>query len=384
MRIFISTLILLITATGFGQKKIKITKNPVAWSYQITPKALLPDELRNYAIHVETDLDPMTFWGEIDWRLQHASMERSKKERLLELAKQDTINKWVDNHMVLRYPDYVRTKPTEFTITLNTDQFSVDSLNTNIDYEDQESLLGIVNVSARLTLELADGSILLDQEIPYYIDDFDGPTKELRLKHLILNPSFKLKFKMTKKPEKKKKLLAKRIKKFDADILEYYIRQAGKILKDEYQNQKINAYSAVFGIKNKGFEALNDATEIAQSSINALSALSKKKRKTFDQVKPDLEYARDYFSDKLSRTDHPKVQSILNANLATVHLLLNDVETAKLHLQKVPEFHELNSKTIWEGSFAYYLQELGKAIKIKEKYLGRAELQNSGASTQSR
>ncbi|MEX0315833.1 MAG: hypothetical protein AB3N18_16765 [Allomuricauda sp.] len=384
MKVCISMLVLLVTITGFGQKKIKITKNPVAWSYQISPKDALPEGFRNYALYVETDLDPMTFWGEIDWRIQHSNIDRAKKERLLQLAKQDTINKWVDRHMALRYPNYVRTKPTEFTITLNTDQFSVDSLNTDIDYEDQESLLGIVNVSARLTLELANGSLLLDEEIPYYIDGDNGPTKELRLKHFILNPSFKLKFKMTKKPEKKKKLLAKRIKKFEADILEFYIRQAGKILKDHYQNQKISAYSAIFGIKNKGFEALNDAVDIAQGSINSLSALSKKKRKTFDQVKPDLEYARDYFLDKLSRTDDPKVQGILNANLATLLLLLNDIEAARLHLQKIPEFHELESKIIWEGSFTYYLQQLGKAIKIKEKYKDRAQLQSFGVSTQSR
>nr|WP_299173531.1 hypothetical protein [uncultured Allomuricauda sp.] len=349
-------------------------KKPVAWSYQIASKSALPEGFKNYSIHINTDLDPMSFWAEIDWRMQYPNIDRHEKERLLRLAKQDTINKWSDTHMAMPYPKYIRDSSPDFTITLTTDQFSVDNLNTDIDFGNQESLLGEINISANLLVKTSEGVELLNEDIRYFIDDANGPTTSLRWKHFIVNPSFKLKFKMTKKREKRKKLLTKRVKKFEADILQYFIVEAGRILKDNYQTQTLDAFSSLFGVKSKDCNALNDASDIAKTAINSLSAFSRKKRKTLNEVKPDLEYARDYFTDKLTRTTDPTIQNALNANLATILLLLGDTESAKFQIQNIPEIHELKTKTIWEGSFTYYLQGITDALALKEQYGNRVTI----------
>lgn len=374
-RIFFLTSILCALAMpskGLSQKKIKTSKNPVAWSYEISPKTPMNESLRTFSSTVNTRLDPMDFWDEMNWALQIGDVDSKERARHRRQAVRDTIAKWSAKYFLNSRP-FVRTNSNpDFFVELNTDTFKMEHVQLDVDYSDQESILGEVNVAARLTVKTAQGEILLDEEIRFYIDDPDAQTTQLRLRHLIFNPSFKLKYKLTKKPEKKRKLLEKRIKKFEADILEYFMEEEGNILKDHFLTQRINAYSAFFGVKNKGFDALNDASNIAESAVHAISALSKKKRRSLNEVQSDLKYARDHFIDKLTRTSDSVVQNVLNANLATVLLILGDVETARNYIENIPEFKELGSKTIWEGSFTYYLRGLAEAIALKEQVGQRA------------
>ncbi|WP_420601932.1 hypothetical protein [Flagellimonas sp.] len=374
MKKIIVVLLASIPIICLAQKKVKIKKEPVAWSYEISPENPLNENLKTYKVVVDTKLDPMDYWDEINWSLKVKEQDVLKRRKLYDEAVRDTINKWANKYLDLNERPYVRSSPSDFTIKLSTNQFSVEMIQTNIDYDDPESVLGQVNVAARLVVLTSEGNILLDKEIRFYIDDPDGPTTHFKLKHLVVNPTFKLKLRMTKKPEKRKKLLEKRIKRFEADILEFFMEEASAILKDQYLPQYIDSYAGIFSVKNKGHEALNEANITARMAINSLSALSKKKRKTMEQVKPDLEYARDYYTDKLTRTTDPTIQNALNANLATVLLILGDVESAKFQIKNIPEFEELDKKTIWEGSFTYYLRGLADAISIKEKYGERAQL----------
>nr|WP_299068469.1 hypothetical protein [uncultured Allomuricauda sp.] len=357
-----------------GQKKIKLTKAPVAWTYEISPSTPLDESLRTFSATVNTKLDPMDFWDDINWAMQMGEMDLEERARLRRQAAKDTIAKWSKQYLLNSRPFvWVKTNP-DFYVELSTDTFKMEHVQLDVDYSNPESIMGEINVAARLLVKTAQDEVLLDKEIRYYIDDKDGLTNKLRLRHLVFNPSFKVKYKMTKKPEKKRKLLEKRIKKYEADILEYFIQEAGRILKEHYLVQQVNAYSAMFGVKSKDYEALNDANEIAKKSINSLSALSKKKRKLLSEIKPDLEYARDYWTDKLTRTTDPTIQNALNANLSAVLLILGDIEAAKFHIKNIPEYEELGSKTIWDGSFTYYLQGLANAIAIKEQYGVRAQL----------
>ncbi|WP_420322701.1 hypothetical protein [Flagellimonas sp.] len=357
-----------------AQKKIKTIKSPVGWYYQIAPEAPLADNLKNYQIKVKTDLDPMDFWDEVNWSIQVNEKDPLKRRAKYESDVQDTINKWADNYLALKDMSYTRSNPPDFTITLHTDQFTMENVQTDIDYSDQESLLGEINVSANLKVETSKKEVLLDIDIPYYIDDENGQTKSLRLKHFAVNPSFKLKLKMTKKPEKREKLLKKRIKRFEADILEYFMQEAGKILRSKYLSQQERVISCLFGIKSKEYDALNTVGENTETAINSLSALSKKKRKTLEEITPDLHNARDFYTEALTKATDPDVQDILNLNLATMLLLLNDVDAAKFQIQNIPELQELGTKTIWEGSFTFYLQVLDQAIALKQKYKDRATI----------
>ncbi len=372
--VFLLSFVLLIPVLGTGQKKVKLTKAPVAWAYQISPATPMDETLRTFSTTVNTKLDPMDFWDEMNWAMQIGEMDSEERARLRRRAVRDTIRKWSKKHMLNSRPFvWVQTDP-DFFVELSTDTFKMEHVQLDLDYSDPESIMGEINVAARLLVKTAEDKVLLDKEIIYYIDDRDGFTKKLRLRHLVFNPTFKLKYKMTKKPERKRKLLEKRIKKYEADILEYFIQEAGRILEDHFLDQKANAYSAMFGVKGKEHEALNDACEIAKKSIHSLSSLSKKKRKTLEQVAPDLEYARNYFTDKLVRTSDPVIQNALNANLSSILLILGDIEAAKFHIKNIPEYEELGTKTIWEGSFTYYIRGLADAIALKERHGERAQL----------
>ena len=353
----------------------KTKANPVGWSYTIVPRIDLPSEMKAYTIAVDTDLDPMDFWDEVNWEMQVSERDPEKRKALYQEAVNDTIAKWTENYLTLHDNSFSpNSSSPAFTISFTTDAFTVDSIPATLDFSDQETVLGEINVSAHLLVKTTQDETLLEEKIPYYIDDPDGPTTTLRLKHFIANPSFKLKLKLTKKPEKRRKLLTNRIKRYEADILESFMQKAGDILKNHLLFQNKDAYGALFTFKDKEYAMLNEHTEAAREAINALSAFSKKKRKTMDEIRPTLQSAVVLWQEELPKTNNPDVQDALNANIALTSLLLNDMAAAKLHLSNISDVENLESKIIVTGSSNYYLKGLKDAISVKELSADHAKI----------
>lgn len=378
MKKILLAMLLITPLLSMGQKKIKTKTTPVGWSYTIAPLINLPDEIKSYSIAVETDLDPMGFWDELNWNMQVSEKNSEKRQLLYQQAVQDTLNKWTENYLKLNDVKFNQTNTSpDFTITLVTDTFTMDSIPDTIDYSDPNAVLGEINVSATLTVQTAQGETLLEEKIPYYIDDSDGPTTTLRLRHFILNPAFKLKLKLTKKPEKRKSLLTNRIKRFEADILESFMKKAGEILKNNLLNQDHSAYGAMFIFKDKEFDQFNEHAETVGEAINALSAFSKKKRKTLDEIRPALESAVMLWQQELPKSNHPDIQDALNANIALTSLLLNDMIAAKLHFSNIPDTENLEKEMMVTGSSNYYLKGLQDAISVKEQSGDRAQVYQS-------
>ncbi len=363
---------------SMAQKKIKTKTAPVGWSYTITPLINLPDEIKTYSIAVETDLDPMDFWDELNWNMQVSEKNSEKRQLLYQQAIQDTLNKWTENYLELTDAKFNQTNSSpDLTITLVTDTFTMDSIPEVLDYSNQDAVLGEINVSATLTVRTSQGETILEEKIPFYIDDPEGPTSTLRLRHFVLNPAFKLKLKLTKKPEKRRRLLTNRIKRFEADILETFMQKAGGLLKDNFLYQNKTAYGAMFIFKDKEFDQFNEHAETVGEAINALSAFSKKKRKTLDEIRPALESAIMFWQQELPKSNHPDVQDALNANIALTSLLLNDMIATKLHFSNIPNTERLESEMMVTGSSNYYLKGLQDAILVKEQSGDRAQVYQS-------
>ncbi|MEM9648114.1 MAG: hypothetical protein AAF969_06505 [Bacteroidota bacterium] len=372
----INTLLLMFSSLAiYGQKKIKAIKNPVAWTYAMKPISPLPEGVKTYSIDIVTDLDPMDFWDEARWSAQVQENDFEKKEMLRKEAVQDTLRKWGTNYMGLNRHPYVELyQNQDLKIKLTTDSFQLDNLQLDVDYSDPESILGELNITARLTVHTKHGEVLLDESLRYLIDDVEGQTTLFKVRHFMMNPSFKLKFKMTKKPEKKRKLLEKRIKRYQADILEHFVIESGKIIREHYLPQSHSAYAATFGIKNKGNEALNEASENAKLAINGLSALSKKRRKTWNEAETELKNAMNNWKDMLDRTSDPEAQKLLTANMALGYLLTEQLELCRQHLIQIPQYSDLASRGFLTGNFIYYLKGLDAALAVKEKYGTNATL----------
>ncbi|WP_036385225.1 hypothetical protein [Muricauda sp. MAR_2010_75] len=378
MKKIILAILFITSLLAIGQKKIKTKTNPVGWSYTIAPLINLPDETKTYSIAVETDLDPMDFWDELNWNMQVSEKNSEKRQLLYQQAVQDTLNKWTENYLELSGSTFNRTNSSpDFIITLVTDTFTMDSIPEIMDYSDSDAVLGEINVSATLTVRTSQGETILEENIPFYIDDPEGPTSTLQLRHFVLNPAFKLKLKLTKKPEKRRRLLTNRIKRFEADILETFMQRAGDLLKDNFLYQNRTAYGAMFSFKDKEYDEFNEHAETVQESINSLSALSKKKRKTLDEIRPALESAVVLWQQELPKSDYPDVQDALNANIALTSLLLNDMIAAKLHFSNIPDTENLEREMMVAGSSNYYLKGLQDAIVVKELSGDRAQVYQS-------
>nr|WP_298998977.1 hypothetical protein [uncultured Allomuricauda sp.] len=358
-----------------AQKKIKPIKNPVAWSYTITPKNPLEQDIASYNILIDSHLSPMDWWDEVSWSAQVSTKDSFEKERLYKEAISDTLNVWADRYMAFnKYPYRKNSSDPDVNITLKTEEYKIENVQMDVDFSDMESAICEVIASARLTVSNRNGDILLDIPIVFYVNQENKSTL-LSIRHFMLNPVFNMKYNLKKKPEKKRKLLNKKLAKYESDVLRYFYVKSGEILREHFMEQKKSVYAATFGIKNKGHEALNDASESTKKAINALSALSKKKRKTIKDIRPEIETAIDYWLDKLERTTDPEIRKLLHANLSLGNLFLGNIEDAKKCIHQIPEFETLEKKTLFQGGFNYYLFGLSEAISTKERHGDLAQIQ---------
>ena len=352
---------------SYAQKKVKPIKNPVGWSYTIAPKTPLEPGLSSYDFIVDTQLSPMDWWDEIYWHARVAEKDPIKKEILFKQAITDTLEAWVQKHLRLS-PSYKRqTIHPDFRITLTTEEYSIENVQAQVDFNDLESPICEIRATARLRVITKDGKIILDQPLTYYVDEEKQSTL-LSIRHFMLNPVFQMKYNLMKKPEKRRKLVLRKLKRYESYVLEYFYVKSGEIIKSHFMEQKKTVYAATFGVKNRGHEALNDASDTAETAINALSALNKRKKKTYKDLKPEIEIALSYWEDKLERTSNPEIQKFLYANLSLGHLLMDNVVKAKACLQQIPESDTLQKTTVFKGDFDYYLTGLSRAIVVKEMH----------------
>jgi len=365
----------LVPILSFGQKKVKAYSNPIGWTYEIGAVTPIDEDLQKNKVVVITEMDPNDFWERVDWGMSVMEKDDEKRRQLYKKAVQDTITKWGTKYLAITKHPYIETRVNpDFTITLDTDPFEAQNVQLDIDYDDQESVICQLDISARLTVRTADGEVLLDEKIVYLIDDGDTQSNQLKLKHFMLNPAFKAKFRLTKRPEKKKELIERKIERFDADILEYFFVESEEVIQERLIGKYIKAYAAIFGTKDKSFAAFNSMGKSVSSAINSLNAFSKKKRKTLDQIIPEPNAAVAYWEDFCKSTNNQEVQFFANANISTVSLFLGNVEKAKSHLVLVPESKELGSSTLFEGTYKYFLKGISNAIVAKDEYKERANI----------
>jgi len=360
-----------IVANCYAQK-VKITKKPVVWNYKILPLNPLDIDLKTKQVIVYTEMDPLNLSDRTTLNMARPSLKDYKE--YMSKARQDTINKWVSHYLSLNGSSIIETsKNADIIITLTTEVFKIDNIQLDIDYSDNESFICEINVSARLSVKLNDGESLLDENIPFRFEDSEGETTYLKLKHLVLNPTFKTRLRLTKNPEKKRKVLKNKLDNYEKEILEYFFMEAEKILEDNYLEQIVNASGAVFSVKDKAFDEINDMNEKVAISINRLTALSKKKKLTLLEIKPTIKSAINTWENALKETTNPEIQKLLNANLALGYLFNSQIDIALSYLNKIPESKELNKGWMSVGSFRYYIGELLNAVFLMNGNMGRIE-----------
>lgn len=367
--------ILLIVASGsHAQKKVKPIKNPVGWSYTIAPKTPLEQHLSFYDFIVDTQLSPMDWWDEISWHARVAEKDPIKKEILLKQSIADTLEAWGQKYLRLNSSFKRQAIHPDFTITLTTEKYTVENVQSQVDFNDLKSAICEIKATARLRVITKDGKIILDQPLTYYVDEENQSTL-LSIRHFMLNPVFQMKYNLMKKPEKQRKLVLRKLKRYESYVLEYFYVKSGEILKSHFLKQKKTMYAATFGIKNKGHEALNDASTTAKTAINALSDLNQNKKRNYQEIKSEIEISLSYWEDKLERTSNPEIQKFLYANLSLAHLFMDDLDKAKACLHQIPESETLGQTTVFQGGFDYYLTGLSEAIATKEKHGELAKIQ---------
>ncbi len=352
MKKLILVLALSLPLFSFAQR-VKFIKNPAVWYYDVAPQKPLDKTWKTNRAIVETTLTPNDDEGD----------------------PATTLKQWTKKYLLItQYPYREDKKAPDFTIKLEANTYKIEKMQLDFDYSDKEQPLCELNATARLTVTSKDGQTLLDQQIPFLIDYNDGDSKQVKLSLFFLDPGFKLQFRLTKKAEKRKRLLKKKLDSYQSDVLQYFMMESQKLIEGHFLEQKITCSSAILGIKGRQYKAFSELSKSISKSINRLSSLSKKKRKTLADIKPELEKGMNRWKAELEKASNPKVKQVMYHNMAVVSLLLGDVTKAKEYVKKIPEYKQLKKSWKVSGSYKAYLRGLVDAIKVKKRYTERATL----------
>ncbi|KXX67488.1 hypothetical protein [Flammeovirga sp. SJP92] len=358
-----------------AQKKFKASKSYISWELETSPAKTIDSGGEYYSVEIESGLNPIY---QSDWRNleeKYKSLPYNKRGLQLEECRVDTLNKIADKYLTLK-PLYTSNeqKP-DIIVKLVNDKFEVNNIQLDIDPSDKESIICETNISSLLTVSNAQGDVYLEKRIKFLVNDQqEGDVAYIKLKDFMLNPTFRQQLRMTKKPEKRQKLIERKLRNYQSDIIRDMIKDARIELKDQIVGYTQTFTGVIYKISVKEIAELEASTEKAANEIRALLSLSKKKRKSFDDVKPVLAELQKEWEAALSKVDNPELLEKMHANLATVAILQNNVEDALKYSKLIPDYEKLeNSSTFTKGSMKYNLMQIDSAIKNIQKTNGRTK-----------
>ncbi|UOY05806.1 hypothetical protein L0P88_17925 [Muricauda sp. SCSIO 64092] len=294
-----STILLLVLTPllTFGQK-IKSKKNPIAWSYYIVPENPLGPDIKT--IELNQDLRGLTSIEFNQWKKSLPANQRNiysgdeEYNRLLtkwSFANRDSTRRWVKRSF--NFVNYqVVDSDADLQIELSNDGIRLINIRENIDFQNNQSIVGELDISLLLSVKKAD-QLVYEKSINYFFNE-EGPNY-IKLDDI---PAKKLKEVLEDK-DKSKDRKVRSIQRLIPDnneplIKKELIKQARETFDANFFGNKISFPGAVYTFKNKEYSEFNEVAEKVYAEIKSLYALSKKKRKSFEEVRPTLESAMTF------------------------------------------------------------------------------------------
>ena len=358
-------LLIVISQFSYGQK-VKPVKEFSGWSIQTVPKVDLGSDVKINSATINSPMSPLSYDDLLKFKSKTIGNNAEKKEKYLKKAGEDTLAVWAEKYLVLDREPFRRKGKDQYAdilTTFTTSEFSVENINFDLDYSNPESVVCILNTTGTLIVTTNQGDVLLDTPIKYINRFQNANSNELKLKDL--GSKY---FSEKKSVEKKREMLENKMSRIEGIVLEDLVLEAQDVLKVNFLRSREDYQCAVYGIKDKQYEALNKTAENVKDVIGSIGAMSKKKRRTVKQVEPILKEALLVWNKVIKESSNPEIQKYMNANIVLVSLILGDLDSSKKHFDKIPEAKNIDSSGIMSGSFKFYVKELSKAIKVKEKY----------------
>lgn len=371
----ISIILCILFSTGIcnAQKKFKSSKSYITWKLKTSPQQTINSEAEYYSFEIQSGLNPIY---QREWRAlseRYRSLSNNDKSLKMEDCRVDTLNKIGEKYLTLKpLYSYNKEKP-DIIIKLNNDHFEIKNIQLDIDPSDKKSIICETNISSLLTVSNTHGDVYVEKRINFLLrGQKEGEPGVVRLEEFMMSPTFRQHLRMTKKPEKRKKLIEKKLRNYQADMIRKMISEAQLELQDQITGSYSNYSGAIYKLGVKEIPELEESTEKASTEIKALLSLSKKKRKSFDEVKPILAQLQKEWETTLEKIDNPELLEKMHANLATIAVLQNNVEDASKYSKLIPDYVKLeNSNSFIQGSMKYNLMQIDKSIKVIQRSNGR-------------
>jgi len=366
MNKLLAILIIFSASAVYGQK-VKSIKNFTSWSIQVKPRVILDNSEKFTTSIIKTSIMPLSADDLRKFKRNTLLDEKGRKTKYFDKIVQDTLKAWADKYLVLHGENFKVRGEDNFAnvrITLTTSDYNIKNVNFDLDYSNPESVVCVIDVSGTVLVESTQGDVYLEAPVKFKIDHFEGKdSNQLKLDDL------GAKYSSDKKSvEKKKEMLMEKMDKYESYVLKDLIIETQELLRMSFFSSRVDYNIAIFGIKDKKYTSLNLTAEKVSKDIKLLSSLSKKKKRTLEQIRPSLVSAVNDWIAAAENTKNIEVQKHFYANISLVSAILEDFESTKIYFDKIPEAKNISTSGIVSGTFKYYVKILFDVLETKEKY----------------
>ncbi|MCF6359796.1 MAG: hypothetical protein L3J29_03445 [Cyclobacteriaceae bacterium] len=366
MNKFLSIIIIFSASAVYGQKVKSIT-NFTSWSINVKPRVKLDDSKKITAATIKTPIIPLSANDLRKFKMNTLLDDNGRKTKYFEKIINDTLNAWAGKYLVLQGGNFKAKGADDFAnlkILLTTSEYNIKNVNFDLDYSDSESVVCIIDVSGTVLVKSTLGDVYLDAPVKFKIDHFEGKdSNQLKLSDL------GAKYSSDKKSvEKKREMLMKKMDKYESYVLKDLVIETQELLRMSFFSSRVDYNVAIFGIKDKKYASINLTAEKVSKEIKLLSSLSKKKRKTLEQIRPSLVSAVNDWIAAAEDTENIEIQKFFYANISLVSAILEDFESTKMYFDKIPEAKNISTSGIVSNTFKYYVKILFDVLETKEKY----------------
>ncbi len=321
MKKTIALLLSLVCLAAYGQKASKKT---LTIRCTIAPATPLPKSLIYFNSFIETSLDPLSGEDELSIT-DEAQRARAKQAKLKALETEN---------LSLTSGGYVQgSDNADWTVAFYASDLKTTFVNEKPfgELAKDESVFKYA-LTANVVVSDKTGQKIFEKVLATPTEE-RAVTKEM----LMLNPTFALKMKLTKSPEKQKKLVDAFMTKREHHVLTAALSRAKEALMGQFFAQAREINLSIFSVKGKGFEEIDAVNEKLFDAYLKFNAFNRKKRLPKADLDAVMTEAIGVWNKENTNPIDEQATKGLALNSAFASTWLNNIEAAKTYLAKVPE-----------------------------------------------
>jgi len=336
-------ILLIISGISYGQKLAKMTKKPISFTVNQNPEILIEElGIKYYNTEIITPINVLNNAEEVT---ATSGKSYPEKEEALKKARTAKLKKLALEYLEFEGKYGIDNKA-KSKVVLETQKPKVLKI-TDKDIKDLKGEDFVFSFTIPSEVKVINDAGEIVDKFRVFNNDEEG--FDIKKSDLIAMPAFKerLSNKVDDK-EKQLKAINNRLTSKGHIIFDMFLNKVHDDIERRYGKTKFNSPLALFSVKGKGFDEINEASTNVYDAFLKMNAFSAKKRISLNDflsiVKEALPVWEKGIKEKGSLLQEKALKG-LKLNCVIGYSLINNKEKASMYLEEVPEsIKDENSK----------------------------------------